>query len=47
MIKAFNETMKYIEDTLTDRIDERKIALLSGYSIRCLGECFQLWWIIR
>ena len=42
MIKAFNETMKYIEDTLTDRIDERKIALLSGYSYPLFSRMFSI-----
>ena len=42
MIKAFNETMKYIEDTLTDRIDERKIALLSGYSYPLFSRIFSI-----
>ena len=42
MIKAFNETMKYIEETLTDRIDERKIALLSGYSYPLFSRMFSI-----
>ena len=42
MIKAFNETMKYIEETLTDRIDERKIALLSGYSYPLFRRMFSI-----
>ena len=42
MIKAFNETMKYIEETLTDRIDERKIALLSGYSYSLFSRMFSI-----
>ena len=42
MIKAFNETMKYIEETLTDRINERKIALLSGYSYPLFSRMFSI-----
>ncbi len=42
MIKAFNETMKYIEETLTDRIDERRIALLSGYSYPLFSRIFSI-----
>ena len=42
MIKAFNETMKYIEETLTGRIDVRKIALLSGYSYPLFSRMFSI-----
>ena len=42
MIKAFNETMKYIEETLTGRIDMRKIALLSGYSYPLFSRMFSI-----
>lgn len=42
MIKAFNETMKYIEETLTGRIDVRKIALLSGYSYPMFSRMFSI-----
>ena len=42
MIKAFNETMKYIEKTMTDRIDERKFALLSGYSYPLFSRMFSI-----
>ena len=42
MIKAFNETMKYIEETMTDRIDERKFALLSGYSYPLFSRMFSI-----
>ena len=42
MIKAFNETMKYIEETLTGRIDVRKIALLSGYSYSLFSRMFSI-----
>lgn len=30
IIKAFNDTTKYIESTLDDEIDENKVAQLSG-----------------
>ena len=42
MIKAFNETMKYIEETLTGSIDVRKIALLSGYSYPLFSRMFSI-----
>ena len=42
MIKTFNETMKYIEETLTGRIDVRKIALLSGYSYPLFSRMFSI-----
>ena len=42
MIKAFNETMKYIEETMTERIDERKFALLSGYSYPLFSRMFSI-----
>lgn len=32
MMKAFNQTVRYIEENLTEETDEKKIVYLSGYS---------------
>lgn len=42
MIHAFNRTIDYIESVLTDEIDEKKIAHLSGYSYPMFCRIFSI-----
>ena len=40
IIKFFNQTIDYIETTLEDKIDEKRIAQLSGYSYPMFSRIF-------
>lgn len=40
IIKFFNQTIDYIETTLEDKIDEKKIVQLSDIHILCSVEFF-------
>lgn len=42
MIKAFNETIRYIESVLDDEIDESRVACLSGYSYAMFSRLFSI-----
>lgn len=42
IIKAFNQTIDYIESVLTDDIDEKKIQQLSGYSYALFSRIFSI-----
>lgn len=41
-MQAFNRTMAYIEETLTDGMDEKSIQLLSGYSLPLFSRVFSM-----
>lgn len=42
LIYAFNRTMDYIETVLDDKIDERKVSQLSGYSYAMFSRIFSI-----
>ena len=42
IIKFFNQTIDYIETTLEDKIDEKKIVQLSGYSYPMFSRIFSI-----
>ncbi len=42
MIKAFNETIRYIESVLDDDIDEKRIVTISGYSYAMFCRLFSI-----
>lgn len=42
MIKAFNETIRYIESELDGEIDESRVAMLSGYSFAMFSRLFSI-----
>lgn len=42
LIKAFNETIDYIESVLEDEIDEKRVAALSGYSYAMFSRLFSI-----
>ena len=42
IIKLFNQTIDYIETTLEDKIDEKKIVQLSGYSYPMFSRIFSI-----
>lgn len=42
MINSFNRTIKYIETSLTDEIDEKEISRLSGYSYAMFSRIFSI-----
>ena len=42
IIKFFNQTIDYIETTLEDKIDEKRIAQLSGYSYPMFSRIFSI-----
>ena len=42
MMKGFNETVDYIESTLSNEIDEKKILELSGYSYSMFSRIFSI-----
>lgn len=42
MIKAFNETIRYIESELDGEIDERRVAVLSSYSYAMFSRLFSV-----
>ncbi|MDO5088540.1 MAG: AraC family transcriptional regulator [Leptotrichiaceae bacterium] len=42
IIKTFNSTMNYIEETLTGKPDGKRIALLSGYSYPLFSRIFSI-----
>lgn len=42
MIHSFNQTIKYIESVLDDKIDEKQIPSLSGYSYPMFSRIFSI-----
>lgn len=42
IIKAFNNTIDYLETVLDDEIDEKKVTLLSGYSYSMFSRLFSI-----
>ena len=42
MIKSFNKTLDYIETVLDDKIDEKRITYLSGYSYPMFSRLFSI-----
>ncbi|KXB65598.1 hypothetical protein HMPREF1863_01324 [Aedoeadaptatus coxii] len=42
IIKAFNDTIDYIETVLDDEIDEKKVTHLSGYSYSMFSRLFSI-----
>ena len=42
MMKAFNQTVRYIEENLTEEINEKKVAYLSGYSYALFSRIFSI-----
>ena len=42
IIKAFNETMDYLDTVLDDEIDEREVAHISGYSYPMFSRVFSI-----
>ena len=42
IIKFFNQTIDYIETTLEEKIDEKKIVQLSGYSYPMFSRIFSI-----
>ena len=42
MIKAFNETIRYIESELDGEIDESRVAVLSSYSYAMFSRLFSI-----
>lgn len=42
IIKAFNQTMNYIEKTLADELDRKRVVLLSGYSYPLFSRIFSI-----
>ena len=41
-MKAFNQTVRYIEENLTEEINEKKVAYLSGYSYALFSRIFSI-----
>jgi len=42
IIKAFNQTIGYIEENLTEKLDEKIIQQLSGYSFPLFSRIFSI-----